>query len=756
MKSFKLLLSLIVFSLTQFLTAQPEPGKLLPVDPDVRIGKLENGLTYYIRKNTKPEKRAEFRLAVNAGSVLEDDDQQGLAHFVEHMAFNGTKNFEKNELVHFMQSIGMKFGPEVNAYTSFDETVYMLTLPTDSAVALQKGFQIMEDWAHNFLFDTTEISKERGVILEEWRMGRGPFQRMQDQYIPIVFNGSKYGQRMPIGKKEIIEGADPQTIRRFYTDWYRPDLMAFIAVGDIDPDATEKTVREMFGRIKAPGNPRPRTEFAVPGHKETLLALTSDKESPYTVVITLSKSDARPQTTYKDYRHMMVTQLINGMFSQRLDELKEQAEPPLLFSGSEFGNLVSKGVMAFQAYGVVPETGIEKGIQTLITEGERVIRHGFTQGELDRQKKSMLTLYENLYNERDKTESQHFANEYARNFLTGEPIPGIGFEYEFARQYIGDISLEEINNTARQIITRDNRVVIVEAPEKEGFVLPVARQVNDLIAKTESSAIDPYVDKVKGTALMEEKPVRGKILFTKKKDDLGITELTLSNGAKVILKPTDFKNDEVLFRAFSPGGYSVFPEADFMSASSASSVITECGVADYSPSDIGKLLSGKKLYVNPYIDAYFEGFNGSAVPRDLEAMLQLFYLYFTQPRSDTELFKSYINKQKGIVTNLLADPENYFFDRFERIRTQNNPRAGAVPTPEDIEKISFDRVFEVYKDRFGDASGFTFFLVGAFNTDSLRPLIETYLASLPSTRSSDSWRDMGIRVPAATIDTAGP
>jgi len=754
MKSFRTLLTLFLVAASQLLTAQSELDKLLPLDPGVRIGKLDNGLTYYIRKNSKPEKRVEFRLAVNAGSVLEDDDQQGLAHFVEHMAFNGTKNFEKNELVHYMQSVGMKFGPELNAYTSFDETVYMLTVPTDSAGVLQKGFQIMEDWAHNFLFDTAEINKERGVLVEEWRLGRGPFQRMQDQFIPVLFNGSRYGIRMPIGKREIIEGADPNTIRKFYYDWYRPDLMAFIVVGDIDPDATEKTIREMFGRIAAPKTPRPRTKFDVPDHKETLLALTSDKETPYTIVMVINKSDVLPEKAYNDYRRMMITQLINRMFTQRLEELKEQAEPPLLYAGSEFGELLTREKMAFQALGVVPETGIERGIQTLITECERVIRHGFTQGELDRQKKSLLTVYENLYNEKDKTESVRFADEYIRHYLTGEPIPGIEFEYDFAKKYMDGIPLDEINNIARQIIRRDNRVVILEAPEKENFTLPAKDQITGLIAKTEASAIDPYVDKLKGTSLMGEKPARGKILFTKKKEDLGITELSLANGAKVILKPTDFKNDEVLFRAISPGGYSVYNEDDFMSASNASSVISESGVAEYSPTDIEKLLSGKKLYVNPYINAYAEGFNGSSVPKDLESMLQLFYLYFTQPRKDADAFQSFINKQKGIVTNLLSDPENYFYDQYARIMTQHNPRVEAIPTLEDIEKINFDRVYEVYKDRFSDASGFTFFFVGTFKIDSLKPLIETYLASLPSTRSGDTWKDMGIRAPASTVDTA--
>jgi zinc protease len=758
MKSFnsliRTILTLLVLFACQILTAQSEFDKPLPVDPDVRIGNLKNGLTYYIRKNSKPEKRVEFRLAVNAGSVLEDENQQGLAHFVEHMAFNGTKNFEKNELVHYLQSVGMKFGPELNAFTSFDETVYMLTVPTDSAEVLQKGFQIMEDWAHNLLFDTAEINKERGVLVEEWRLGRGPFQRMEDKYIPVLFNGSRYAERLPIGKKEIIEGAGYSTIKKFYTDWYRPDLMAFIVVGDIDPAATEKTIQEMFGRIQATKRPRPRSQYSVADHQQTLIALTSDKETPYTLVQVVCKTDPQPDIAYKDYRRYMITQLVSGMLNQRLNELKEKADPPLLYSMCYYGELGTREKEAFQAIGVVPETGIDRGIQTLIEENERVIQHGFTQGELDRQKKSLFTTYENMYNERDKTESKNFAWEYINNFLKHESIPGIAFEYEFVKNYLDGITLDEVNSIARQIISRENRVIIIQAPEKENFTLPSADQITELITKTEASGIEAYVDKITGSSIMEEKPKPGKILFTKKKDDLGITELTLVNGAKVVLKPTDFKNDEVLFRAFSPGGYSGYPEADFMSASNASSVILESGVSDYSPTDINKLLSGKKMNVSPYIDAYYEGFNGSSVPKDLESMLQLMYLYFTKPRKDAEAFQSLITKQKGIVTNLLADPENYFVDQFIRLKTQDNPRAEDIPSLEDIDKISFDRVFEIYRERFSDASGFTFFFVGAFKIDSIKPLIETYLASLPSTRKADTWQDMGIRAPGSTIDKA--
>ncbi|MBN2274174.1 MAG: insulinase family protein [Bacteroidales bacterium] len=752
MKSLYTLLILIALGANQLLTAQYEPDKLLPVDPDVRIGKLENGLTYYIRKNNKPENRVELRLAVNAGSVLEDDDQQGLAHFVEHMAFNGTKNFEKNELVHYLQSIGMKFGPEVNAYTGFDETVYRLTIPTDSAVFLQKGFQIMKDWAHNLLFDTTEINKERGVIMEEWRIGRGPDQRMQDKYFPVLFHNSKYAERLPIGKKEIIEGAPQSTIKRFYTDWYRPDLMAFVVVGDIDPDATEQTIQKMFMQIPLIENPRPRIKYELPDHQETFVVVASDKEAPYTVINIVSKSKAEPEIAYKDYRRFIITQLVSSMLNQRLDELREQGNPPLLYSASYYGELGAREMKAFITAGIVPETGLERGMQTLFEENERIMRHGFTQSELDRQKKSMQTIYENAFNERDKTESQGYAREYVSHYLSGEPIPGIAFEYEFVEKYLQDISLEEVNVMARQIIRRDNRVVVVQAPEKEGLVLPAEPELTALVKKTEASEVDPYIDRISGTSLMDEKPNKGRVLLTKKNADLGITEMKLSNGAKVVLKLTDFKNDEVLFRAISPGGYSLYSEEDFMSASNASEIVIESGVANYSPTDISKLLSGKKVNVSPYIDAYYEGFNGSSTPKDLESMLQLMYMYFTQPRKDSEAFQSVITKQKGIVENLLSDPENYFSNQYLRIKTQNNPRVEIIPSLEDIDRISYDRVFEIYSERFSDASGFTFFFVGAFKIDSLKPLIESYLASLPSSHTEENWQDMGIRAPEKMVD----
>ncbi len=738
----------------QFSQAQDKLDQLIPVDEHIRIGKLENGLTYYIRKNSKPENRVEMRLAVNAGSVLEDEDQQGLAHFVEHMAFNGTKNFAKNDLVKYLQSVGVQFGPEINAYTSFDETVYMLTLPTDSAHILDKGYQIMEDWAHNLTFDGTEIDKERGVIVEEWRLGRGPMQRMEDKIIPVLFKDSQYANRLPIGKKEIIEGAPHETLRKFYRDWYRPDLMAFLVVGDIDPDTVEQAVREHFGRLQMPETSRPRVKFKVPDHPGTAAVVASDKETPYTIIQIACKTDPLEVKVLKDYRESLSIQLASTMLNQRIQELKEQASPPLLYSVVQYGSLGTREKSAMQMIGVVTETGIETGIQAMITEMERVTRYGFTPGELERQKKQFYSSFEQAYNERDKTESQQFAAEYIRNFLAQEPIPGIEFEFGFVKEYLSGITLEEVNKIAASLLTRDNRVVMLMAPQKEGITLPGDEQLLAMVDGAEKREIAAYVDKTAGEQLMDEKPKKGRIILTRKNEALGVVEMSLSNGAKVILKPTDFKNNEILFRAFSPGGYSVYDLADHQSALNAADIVGECGLADYSPTDIDKLLAGKVVSASSFINPYQEGFIGSSTPADLESMLQLIYLGFTQPRKDSALFEAYIAKQKGIVRNLLADPENYFIDQYTRIRSQNNPRADLIPTEADIDKISFNRVFEIYRDRFSDVSGFTFFFVGSFKIDSIKPLIETYLAGLPPQKRTESWKDMGIRPPEKKTDKA--
>ena len=731
---------------------ESELNKKLPVDEKIRIGKLDNGFTYYLRYNKKPEKRVEMRLAVNVGSILEDEDQRGLAHFIEHMCFNGTKNFEKNELISYLQSVGIKFGPDINAYTSFDETVYMLTLPTDSTDILNNGYLVMEDWGHNVTFDNEEIDKERGVVIEEWRVGRGPSQRMLDKYLPVLFKNSRYAERLPIGKKEIIENADYETIKRFYHDWYRPDLMAFIVVGDIDVDETEKKIKEHFNKLELPDKPRQRLSYEVPDHKETLISINTDKEAPVTIVRIYYKTDIEIQKTYGDYRNMLIQSLFTGMLNQRLDELIEKPDPPFINAGTYYGSLWARTKYAFQAVALVGENGIEKGLQSLFEENLRVKNHGFTAGELERFKKDMLRFYEKAYSERDKTESSTFASEYIRHFLENEPLPGVEFEYNFVKQYLPGIALEEVNLLADKLITDNNRVIVVQAPEKDDIIIPSENDLTALISQVEKSDLSPYEDKQIATSLIDNIIKKGEIIDQKKIEEIDITELKLSNGVKVILKSTDFKNDEILISAFSPGGHSLYTDEDHQSAINADGIVGESGVSTFSNSDLTKILAGKAISVSPSINYYFEGFKGNTSPKDMEALFQLIYLYFTNPRKDESSFQSYISKQQAYYKNLLSDPVRFYFDQYFRIKTNNHPRANKLPTEEDLKKIEFDKAIEIYADRFADASDFTFFFVGAFNTDSIKPLLEKYIASLPGIDRKETWKDLNIRPPEGKVD----
>ncbi len=742
----------ILFVLSYALVYAQDPlSEPIPIDSQVKIGKLDNGFTYYIRKNHKPEKRVEMRLVVKAGSVLEDDDQRGLAHFVEHMAFNGTKNFPKNDLIHYMQSVGVQFGPEVNASTSLNETIYMLTLPTDSAIIIDKAFQVMEDWAHNISFDGTEIDKERGIIMEEWRLHQGLGARLQNKLFPVLFEGSKYAERLPIGLPTVIEGAPYSALTGFYGDWYRPDLMAFVVVGDVEPEEMEKKIHAHFSNLKNPESSKPRIKFPIPDHEGTRMLIFSDKEMPVVQIALFCNMQPLVEVQKKDYRKMMIYNLIDGMLSQRLNELREKSDPPIMGGQVAHGSMVpEKGI--YQIMAVVPESGVEKGIEALITETERAILHGFTEGEVNRMKSEIRTSYENAYNERDKTNSQNYAGEYVRNFIESEPIPGIEFEYNFLKEYIDGITLDEINDVLRQSITKDNRVLIVLAPQKDGYVLPDETVIKNALEAAQSAEIDPYVDKITGSALLTETPKKGRVLLSKKNERLGTVEMKLSNGARVVLKPTDYKNDQVLFSSYSPGGYSVYSAADHQSAVNADDFLSECGVAGYSSSEITKLLAGKSVSASPYISEYFEGITAYSVPRDIESMFQLIYLYFTQPRKDSTMFASLLSLQKDYYRNALSSPESYFSDQFTRAKTQNHPRADVIPAEKEFEAISLDRMVEIYNDRFADVSDFTFFIVGSFKTDSIKPFIETYLASLPSIKRQESWKDMGIRPPAKKTD----
>lgn len=730
--------------------AAQDLDRKIPVDSSVRIGKLKNGLTYYIKRNQKPENKVELRLAVNAGSVLENESQLGLAHFLEHMAFNGTKNFKKNELVNYLQSVGVQFGNHLNAYTSFDETVYILPVPSDSAEILDKGLQIIEDWAHNISLEDEDIEKERGVVLEEWRIGRGPDQRMMEVYLPVILKDSRYAERLPIGKKEVIENFDHETIREFYTTWYRPELMAVVAVGDIEPAEMEKKIRERFSAIKA-RNKKERTVYEVPGHEETLVSIVTDPEAPFTLVRLFYKQDHQEEETLGDYRQMLVRELYSAMINQRLDELRQLPDPPFIYGYSYYGSLSVRTEDAYQSVASAPEGGVERALRALVEENERVKRFGFTQGELERAKTELISVMERAYNERDKTESSSYADEYVRSFLEKEPIPGIVFEYNFTREQAPGITLEEVNNLAHEWITPENRVVVITAPEKEEVELPSVEQVKQILDMVDKAELHPYEDALTAEALMEDIPEPGKVESTKAYESIGVEEWTLSNGMRVVLKPTDFKNDEILMSAYSWGGMSIYPDETFRKARSASEIVQNGGLDEFSVVNLQKLLAGKNVSAGPYISDLTEGFSGRSTPRDFETMLQLVHLYFTEPREDMESFQSYIAKNKAVYKNILSNPRYYYSDTLSRVLTQNHPREAGYPTVEDWERVDFEKVYSVYKDRFANAGDFVFFFVGAFEPDSIRPMIETYLGALPSTGREETFEDLGVRPPEGPL-----
>jgi zinc protease len=725
----------------------------VPVDPAITTGRFDNGLRYYIRVNKQPANRIELRLAVNAGSILEDDDQQGLAHFVEHMAFNGTKNFPKDAVPKFFESIGMRFGPSLNAFTSFDQTVYMQQIPADKPEVVQKAFQILEDWAHNLSFEPAEIDKERGVIVEEWRLGRGAGARMQDKQLPIMLKGSRYAERLPIGKKEVIETFKHDRLKKFYSDWYRPDLMAVVVVGDFDKASVEGLVKKHFGALPKTAVPRLRPTYKVPEHPERLYALAADKEYPATSVGVIVKLPGRERTTLGAYRQTFVERLYTSMFGRRMSEIAQKADPPFLGAAGALGpGGIGKIDMA-QLSVTVKETGAERGLEAVLAESERIRRFGFTTGELDRQKRDTLRAYERRYLEREKRESASFADEYVRNFIDDEIIPGNEYEYVACQLFLPDIKLDEVNALAAKFSGSANSVVMLSAPQKPGLTLPDETKLAAVFARAAagSASLTPWVDAVANATLMDSAPTPGKIVTAAERAEFGITEWTLSNGVKVVLKPTTNKADEVVFRAFSPGGTSLAPDADYIPASTASMVVSAGGVGKFSAIDLRNLLAGKAASASPSIGELEESVSGSASPKDLETLFQLIYLRFTAPRTDPTVFANMTAQQKAMLANAKATPSYAFSEALQTTMSQNHLR-GRMPTTEIVDQWNLDKSMAFYKERFADAGDFTFVFVGTFTPDVLRPFVERYLASLPSSGRKETWKDVGMSPPKGVVE----
>lgn len=721
----------------------------IPVDPRITVGQLPNGLRYWIRENREPKNRAELRLVVNAGSVLEDADQLGLAHVVEHLAFNGSTHFPKQKLVDFMESIGMRFGSDLNAFTSFDDTIYLLKIPTDSAEVIQNAFLVMEDWAHNLTFDPKAIDKERGIIVEEWRLGQGADARMRDKQIPILLSGSRYAERLPDGKKEVIESFAYDTLKRFYRTWYRPDLMAVIAVGDFDRARIEELIKKHFGPIPVPPGAVPRPSYPVPDHDGTLFAIAADKEASQSVVAVYHKLPAADQSTVGSYRRMLVERLFNDMLNDRLTEIAQKPDPPFLGAVSSRGRFVgSKDVYVLSA--LVGDGGIPRGLRAIYTEGERVARFGFTATELERRKSAALRYFERALAEKETEDSSAFAEEFTRAYLQGEPTPGIQYEYNLHKLFLPGITLDEVNALAREWMTDRNRVVMANLPEKPKIPVPTEAELRAVLEDVKSEALTAYEDTTTNAPLIPQEPQPGQIVARRTIPEVGVTEWTLSNGARVVLKPTNFKEDEILFQATSAGGVSLAEDRNLVSANTADQVIPAGGLGVFSAVDLEKKLAGKAVHIRPSIGELDEGLSASASPRDAEILFELVYMTFTAPRPDPVVFDVLKSQLKTYLENRTKSPETVFSDTLRTTLQRDQPRFRPM-TVEEIPQMDLQKSLAFYRDRFADASDFTFILVGNLDMATIEPLVTRYLASLPSLHRKENWKDWRVPPPEGVV-----
>ena len=727
----------------------------LPVDKNVRIGQLDNGLTYYIRHNKLPENRAEFYIAQKVGSILEEPQQRGLAHFLEHMAFNGTKNFPGDDkglgVIPWCETVGIKFGTNLNAYTSIDETVYNISnAPIDRTGVLDSCLLILHDWSNYILLKDDEIDKERGVIREEWRSRNSGILRVYTDLLPTIYPGDKYADCMPIGSIDVINNFPYKDIRDYYHKWYRPDLQGIVIVGDIDVDTVEAKLKAVFADVQKPVNPAERTYYPVTDNKEPIVAIGTDKEVDDPSIEIYFKQDATPDSEKNNVGYLAsqyMTSMISSMLNARLSELVQSANPPFTRASSYYSDFfVAKTKEAFALSASSKADGIETALKTLLQETERARRFGFTESEYARARANYLQSLESAYNEREKTKHGSYVREYVQNFLNGEPIPGIEAEYAMMNQLAPNIPLQAMNMVMQQLVPDSNQVVIIAGPAKEGLKYPTKEEVINLLKGMKDLDLQAYVDKVSDEPLMKEAPKGGKIISEKEGDIYGSTKLVLSNGVAVYVKKTDFKADEIRMKGTSLGGKSIFPDKDALNFAVMDNVIAVGGLGNFSQVDLTKVLAGKKVSVNAGLGATTENVFGTCSPKDFETMMQLTYLTFTAPRKDAEAFESFKNRMKAQLESAQANPLSSINDSLQKAMYNNHPRV-VMMKPEMVDQIDYDRILEMYNDRFKDASDFTFYFVGNIDLETAKPLIAEYLGALPAINRKETFKDtkMSIR-----------
>ena len=737
------LLMVVMFGLNSF--AQ------LPMDPNVRYGKLENGLTYYIRHNEKPDNRADFYIAQKVGSVLEEESQRGLAHFLEHMAFNGTTNLPGMTLRNYLQSRGVKFGENLNAYTAIDETVYMVTnVQTDLPGLVDTCLLILHDWSSFIALEEEEIDNERGVILEEERTTGGANRRVWETLLPKMYPGSPYGERLPIGTKEVIANFSYQELRDYYNKWYRPDLQGIIVVGDIDVDAIEARIKEMFADIPAPVNPAERTIFPIADNAEPIVAVASDPELTSTSLQIFYKHDVTPDA-YKQTPDYWMSQYVLNLISQmqinRLEELTQKPNPPFVGGYSYFGDYYLAPTKAAWTSMAVPKdiASIEEAMTALVTENKRMQQFGFTASEYERAKADFMKRVESAYNERNNTENEKHVDACVEHFLHNEPMMDIETEYQLYQQVIPNLPLEAINQFAAQLIREDNLVITLTAPQKEGETIPTEEELLAMYNNAMTIEVEAYEEEVFDGPMIAKLPKAGKVKKESYNETFGTTEWILSNGMKVIFKQTTFKDDEIRMSAYSEGGLSALPQDDPYTLQNLNDLITLGGVGEFSAIDLPKVLAGKKASVYPGIYTYSEGMSGTCSPKDLETMLQLTYLYFTAPRADEEAFQSTMQRTKAMLKNMELNPNLTLSDSLTKVLYNDHPLRLRMNV-EDYDKVDYAKAMEMYKDRFADPNNFVFTFVGNIDVETFKPLVEQYLASLKKNKRKENWSDVGLGV----------
>ncbi|MCL2028213.1 MAG: insulinase family protein, partial [Bacteroidales bacterium] len=751
----KFLLSLLVALLTIPAMAQMGP---LPIDPKVRKGTLPNGLTYYIRHNVEPRGQAEFFISQRVGSIQEEENQRGLAHFLEHMAFNGTRHFPDKTLFTFLEGIGVRFGYNLNAYTSIEETVYNV-----SAVPVSRGtgvidsvLMILWDWADGLALTDKDIEEERGVIREEWRTGQGAVMRIYEKILPEMFPNNLYGQRLPIGTIDVINNFTPQELRDYYEKWYRPDHQAIIVVGDIDVDYVENKIKELFSQIETPATPSPIVVIPVEPNEEPLIAIGTDPEMPNTQIVVSFKFDPLPKEMKLSQQGLLTDYflgLVTSMLNTRLTEITQKANAPFLVAQSTVGGYmmgISKSMNAFSVYAVSREGGMAEAFRAAMNEVARLDQHGFTYGELERAKAAHLSNLERRFNERETTRNVLFARQYSNNFLDDEPIPGIEYEFQMISQISAMLPTEhllpQLNMLVQQLVSDENVAIFGLATEKEGLVYPTREELLSIFTTAMETPQEPYEDDALDEPLITQMPTPGRVTSTRNVDLFEAKEFTLSNGIKVMVKPTDFKSDEIRFVGTSLGGNSLFNDSDVATFRVLDDIATIGGVGNFSRTNLAKALAGKQVSVGASVSDDYESIRGNGSPRDLETIMQLIYLYATAPRFDQEAFDAWFAQQQALLQNLALNPMVAFQDTLYTRLYGDQPRA--IPwvfKPEDMEKIDYKKAIELYNDRFKDMSDFTFTFVGNIEEETFIPLMEQYIASLPNLNRKESHKDNNVR-----------